>query len=95
VTGLLLVKVIDTAGVILDAILWWIVAIALGATVVVFAVVLTGAWAWRAVRRGHAPASRPHSPSCGSLDAEISPSPAGGRTGPSWAHTEHEHQEAA
>jgi hypothetical protein len=51
VSALLLVEVIDTASTLLDAILAWIVAAAFVATVV-YTAVLTGAWAWRAIRRG-------------------------------------------
>lgn len=85
-TALLFVEVIDTAGVLLDAILWWIVIAAFVATVCIYTAVLTGAWAWRAVRRGHTPASPPQPVPCGSCDAGTPPRPAGARTAPSWAH---------
>lgn len=61
-TALLLVEVIDTAGVILDAILWWIVVAGFVITVCVYTAVLTGAWAIRGARRalsGHLTASPP------------------------------------
>jgi hypothetical protein len=44
-------EAIDTAYTIGAAILAWIAVAAAAATVVLFAGVLTGAWAWRAVRR--------------------------------------------
>jgi hypothetical protein len=84
--ALLLVEVIDTAAVMADAILLWIVAAAFVATVVVYTLVLTVAWAWRAVRRrstGSLPASQPPG-------APIPPRTAERRTAPAWAHTEHE-----
>jgi hypothetical protein len=91
VSALLLVEVIDTAGTLLDAILWWILVAGFVATVVVYTAVLTGAWAWRAVRRGvTGPLADEQAPE----DPEPLTAPQG-HTGPSWAHTEHEHQEAA
>jgi hypothetical protein len=90
VTALLLFEVIDTASVMADAILAWIVVAAFVATVVVYTLVLTGAWAWRAVRRrstGPLPASQP-------TDVQIPPHTAERHTAPAWARTEHE-QEAA
>jgi hypothetical protein len=80
VTGLLLVEVIDTAGVILDAILWWIAAIALGVT----AVVLGGAWAWRAVRRDRTGPLAASGPECDPSAANTPTKP----TAPSWGRTQ-------
>jgi ABC-type transport system involved in Fe-S cluster assembly fused permease/ATPase subunit len=91
VTALLLVEVIDTAEVMADAILAWIVAAAFVATVVVYTLVLTGAWAWRAARRrstGSLAASQP-------ADAPIPPRTAERPTAPSWAHANDKQQEAA
>jgi hypothetical protein len=86
VTALLLFEVIDTAAVMADAILAWIVVAAFVATVVVYTLVLTGAWAWRAVRRGSAaplPAEQaPQAP-------ESTPTPQR-RTAPAWARTDKE-----
>jgi ABC-type transport system involved in Fe-S cluster assembly fused permease/ATPase subunit len=85
-TAVLLVEVIDTATVMADAILLWIVAAAFVVTVVVYTLVLTGAWAWRAVRRrstGPLAASQP-------TGAPIPPHTAERHTGPQWAHDEQE-----
>ena len=82
-TALLLFEVIDTASVMADAILAWIIAAAFVVTVVVYTLVLTGAWAWRAVRRdrtGSLAASQP------SGAPESIPTP----TAPSWAHADKE-----
>jgi hypothetical protein len=62
VSALLLVEVIDTAGVILDAILAWIVATAFVATVCLYAAILTGAWAIRRARRALDARLRPEPP---------------------------------
>ena len=90
-SALLLVEVIDTAGVILDAILWWILVAGFVATVCVYTAVLTGAWAirgaWRALS-GHLPASQPPEA------PEFIPTPER-PTAPSWARHDHDHQEAA
>jgi hypothetical protein len=88
--AVLLVEAIDTASALLDAILLWIAVAAFVVTVAVYTLILTGAWAWRAVRRrSTAPlaASQP-------TDAPIPPRTAERHTGPTWARTEHE-QEAA
>lgn len=85
-TALLLVEVIDTAEVMADAIAIWIIAIAFVATVVVYTLVLTGAWAWRAARRGLTGPLAALQPT----DAPIPPHATERHTGPTWAHTEHE-----
>ena len=80
-TALLLFDAIDTVAVMADAILAWIVAAAVVATVVLYAAVLTGAWAWRAIRRAVTGAWRAEQPA---PEAESIPTPER-RTGPSWA----------
>ncbi|MEV8032247.1 hypothetical protein [Streptomyces sp. NPDC086182] len=77
----LLFEALDTGAALADAILAWIVAAAVVATVVLFTAVLTGAWAWRAARRGLAGAWRAEQPAPG---PESIPTPQR-RTGPSWA----------
>ena len=89
-TALLLFDAIDTVAVMADAILAWIVALALAATASLYTVVLAVAWAWRAIRRGYAAISRPHRGACGSRDTRTPPSPADARTAPSWARTDKE-----
>jgi hypothetical protein len=93
VTALLLVDAVDTAGVLLDAILAWIVAIAFVATVVVYTTVLTGAWAgrkaWRAVRRGVAGCWRAEHATPSPVATETVTEPHA-PTQPTWAHTETE-----
>jgi hypothetical protein len=86
VTALLIVEVIDTASVMADAILAWIVAAAFVATVVVYTLVLTGAWAWLAVRRGVTGSLPDEQPE---LTPESTPTPQR-HTAPAWAHAEHE-----
>lgn len=89
--AVLLVEAIDTASVLLDAILLWILVAAFVVTVVVYTLVLTGAWAWRAARRrstGPLAASQP-------TGAPIPPHTAERHTGPTWARTNDKHQEAA
>jgi hypothetical protein len=56
------------------------------ATVVVYTRVLTGAWAWRAVRRGVTGSLAAEQPA---PDPESTPTPQG-RTTPAWAHTDKE-----
>ncbi|MFJ7963174.1 hypothetical protein [Streptomyces sp. NPDC096324] len=51
-TAVLLVDVIDTAAVLADAILAWIVAAAVVVTIVLVALAVAGVGAWRAIRRG-------------------------------------------
>jgi hypothetical protein len=84
--AVLLFEVIDTAEVMADAILAWIIAAAFVATVVVYTLILTGAWAWHAVRRRSmgslADEQAPQAP-------ESTPTPQR-RTAPAWAHAEHE-----
>jgi len=90
VTALLLFDAIDTVGALADAILAWIAALALAATVGLYAVVLVAVAAWRAVRRGYAAISQPHRGACGSRDTSIPPNPADARLRPSWARTDKE-----
>jgi amino acid transporter len=77
VTAVLLFEVIDTTALMTAAFV---------ATVVVYTLVLTAAWAWRAVRRR----------STGSLADEQAPQAPKStptpqrRTAPAWAHAEHE-----
>lgn len=61
------------------------------ATVVVYTLVLTGAWAWHAVRRGVAGSLAASQPA----DAQIPPHTAERPTVPSWAHANDKQQEAA
>jgi uncharacterized transporter YbjL len=82
----LLFEVIDTAAVMADAILAWIVAAAFVATVVVYTLILTGAWAWRAARRGLTGSLAASQPT----DAPIPPRTAERHTGPTWAHADKE-----
>jgi hypothetical protein len=89
--ALLLFEALDAAAVMADAILAWIAVLAFAVTVGLYTAALTGAWAWRAVRKavtGPLPASQP-------TDAPIPPHAAERRTGPTWARTEPDHQEAA
>jgi hypothetical protein len=84
--ALLLFEALDAAAVMADAILAWIAVLAFAVTVGLYTAVLTGAWAWRAVRRGVAgslPAEQPEQA------PESTPTPQR-RTAPAWAHTEHE-----
>jgi hypothetical protein len=87
-------EAIDTGTRIGWAIVAWIAVGAAALTVVLFTAVLTGAWAmrgaWRAVRRGHKPVSRPRTLSRGSRDADAAPNPAQARTAPRRAHDEQE-----
>lgn len=85
-TALLLFEVIDTAAVMADAILAWIVAAAFVVTVGLYTAVLTGAWAWRAARRGVTGSLAAEQPA---PDPESTPTPQR-RTGPAWAHTDKE-----
>lgn len=91
VTALLLFEVIDTAAALLDAILAWIAVAAFAVTVGLYTAILTGAWAWRAARRGVAGAWRAEQAAPG---PESIPTPQR-RTGPSWARTDTDQQEAA
>lgn len=88
----LLFEALDTVAALADAILAWIVAAAVVATVVLYTAVLTGAWAWRAARRGYAAVSRPHRGACGSRDTSTPPNPAQppSRPTPEWALTDKE-----
>jgi hypothetical protein len=92
VSALLLVEVIDTAGTLLDAILWWILVAGFVATVVVYTLVLTGAWAWRTARRDRTaplaasePSEAPFPPGPAERRSEPQPHPA-----PSWVRTDKE-----
>ena len=80
-TALLLFDAIDTVGALADAILAWIVALALAATASLYAVVLVAAWVWRAIRRAVTGAWRAEQPAPA---PESIPTPQR-RTGPSWA----------
>ena len=85
-TALLLFEALDTAAVMADAILAWIVAAAVVATVGLYTAALTGAWAWRAVRRAVTGAlAAPQPPEV----AEPTPAPTK-PTAPSWARTDKE-----
>lgn len=98
-------EAIDTGTRIGWAIVAWIAVGAAVLTVVLFTVVLTGAWAmrgaWRAargvwtgraLRKPQAPVSRPQALPCDSRDAGTPRGPAQGpsRPAPSWAHADKE-----
>jgi hypothetical protein len=84
--ALLLFEALDAAAVMADAILAWIAVLAFAVTVGLYAAILTGAWAWRAVRKavtGPLPAEQaPQAP-------ESTPTPQR-HTAPAWAHADKE-----
>jgi hypothetical protein len=88
-------EAIDTLFIVCHALLLWIAAGAFVATVALFTLVLSGAWAWRAVRGRHAPATAPQAPSCDSSDANTPQKATRARSVPSWARQPHDYEDAA
>jgi hypothetical protein len=86
VSAALVGEAVDVLFTVCRALAVWIVAAAFVATVVIYTLVLTGAWAWHAVRRrstGSLAASQP-------ADDPIPPRAAERHTGPQWARTNKE-----
>lgn len=91
----MIAEAIDTLFIVCHALLLWIAAGAFVATAALFTLVLSGAWAWRAVRKRHAPDSRPQPVPCGSRDANAPQRASQRRTPPSWARQPHDYEDAA
>lgn len=91
-SGPLFAEALATLFTVCRALAAWIAVLAFVVTVAIYTAVLTGVFAWRAVRRRSTGAqTAPQPPET----PAFTPNPAQRRTGPSWARDDHEQQEAA
>ncbi|NUU26025.1 MAG: hypothetical protein HOV68_31680 [Streptomycetaceae bacterium] len=95
----MIAEAIDTVVTLGWALAGWVITLAVTASILAFAAIVTGAWGVRAAWRHCGPASRPQSPSGDSRDAAQAPSAPQSRSRrpvPSWAHTQPlDYEEAA
>lgn len=80
--GALLAEAVDVLFTVCRAIAYWIVALAFTATVVIYAGILTGAWAWKHATRRPTPTASPAEPD------PIPHPPGEHRPAPRWADDE-------
>lgn len=91
----MIAEAVDTATAIGWAIVAWIVAAAAVFTVCLFTGILVGAWGWKTARRALSRrCGAPEAPEA-APDVHGAPEAPQGRTAPSWARDDHNHQEAA